>query len=50
MLSIAISDDMPEFSSQLHALIRRWETQPEDLSVDIFSDADSMINAHSEKT
>ena len=46
---IAICDDMPEFSRQFRELILNWENKPEYLSVDVFSDADALINAHSER-
>lgn len=46
MFRIAICDDMPEFSDKLQHLIRKWENRPEELSVDVFSDGDSLISAH----
>lgn len=49
MLRIAICDDMPEFSRQFRQLILKWEDRPGELSVDIFSDADALITAHSER-
>ena len=49
MFRIAICDDMPEFSHQLQALILKWENRPGDLSIDLFSDGDSLISAHGEK-
>lgn len=49
MLRIAICDDIPEFSRQFRAMILNWKNQPENLSVDTFSDADSLIAAHSHK-
>lgn len=43
---IAVCDDIPEFSEQLSQAIRSWQNRPEDLWVDVFSDADSLIAAH----
>ena len=49
VIRIAICDDMPVFSQQVNALIQKWKNKPEELSVDLFSDADSLISAHGEK-
>ena len=49
MFRIAICDDMIECSDELQNLILRWERCPEDLSVDVFSDGDALINAHTER-
>lgn len=49
MFRIAICDDMPECSDELQSLILKWEHCPEDFSIDVFSDADSLINAHTER-
>lgn len=46
MLRIAVCDDIPEFSQQLRELILTWDGRPRDLSVEVFSDADSLIGAH----
>lgn len=46
---IAICDDMPECSDELKNLILKWGRCPEDLSIDAFSDGDTLINAHTEK-
>lgn len=47
MLRIAICDDMPDFTQLLRELILKWEHQSELLSVDLFSDGDALISAHS---
>ena len=46
MLRIAVCDDMPEFSQLLRELILKWDSRPENLTVEVFSDADSLIASH----
>ena len=47
MLRIAICDDMPDFLQEISRCIQNWAKKPDGLSVQSFSDADSLITAHS---
>ena len=46
MLKLAICDDMREFSNHIHHIIEQWENKPEQMTVDIFEDGDSLMKAH----
>lgn len=47
MLRIAVCDDMPDFLDQIQQCILRWPDSPDRVSVDIFTDADTLITTHS---
>lgn len=47
MLKIAICDDTPSFLNQTLELIHQWPNHPDGMSIQTFSDADALIEAHS---
>jgi len=47
MLRIAVCDDMPDFLDQIQQCILRWPDGPDRVSVDTFTDADTLITSHS---
>lgn len=47
MLRIAICDDMKVFLDHVKKCILSWEDRPEDLHLEAFEDADSLMTAHS---
>lgn len=47
MLRIAICDDVPEFAQQVCDALAQWGEKPEQLQLNRFEDADSMLTAHS---
>lgn len=49
MLRIAICDDMPPFLQQAKTIIAQWSTRPEELHLETFEDADSLLCAHNIK-
>lgn len=49
MLRIAICDDMPEFLLQTRYAIERWKDKPDNLYIETFEDADSLITSHHSK-
>jgi len=46
MFRIAVCDDMLPFLQSARDCLLQWPGRPEDLAVDIFEDADALINAH----
>lgn len=49
MLRIAICDDMPEFLLQIRYTIEQWKDKPDNLYIETFVDADSLITSHHSK-
>lgn len=47
MLRIAVCDDMPDFLDQIQQCILRWPDGPDRVSVNTFTDADTLITSHS---
>lgn len=47
VLRIAICDDMPLFLQKAEQCIEKWPHKPAGLAVNVFTDADALINAHS---
>ena len=46
LLRIAICDDMPDFLARAGSLVSSWKEDIEDVIVELFSDGDSLIDAH----
>jgi len=46
MLRIALCDDAPQFLRQLYGLLEYWPHRPNDIHVDTFGDADSLMSSH----
>ena len=46
MLRIAICDDMHDFLASAGSLVSAWKKYPEDVILELFSDGDSLIDAH----
>ena len=46
MLRIAICDDMLSFLHQIQDYLTHWDNQPDELCVDTFREADSLLVAH----
>ena len=46
MLRIAICDDMPIFLRHVESLLTQWPERPDNLLLDSFEDADSLLAAH----
>ncbi len=46
MLRIAICDDMTDFLKEANLLVSAWEKDSEDIVIQLFSDGDSLIDAH----
>lgn len=49
MLRIAICDDLQVFLKHIQKMLANWEDRPDDLCVETFEDADSLLAAHSNK-
>ena len=49
MLRIAICDDMPEFLRQTRRTIEHWDDRPDNLYIETFEDADSLLTSHHNK-
>lgn len=49
MLRIAICDDTPSFLAETKQLVSDWKNCPSDLSIHLFEDGDSLIDAHGTK-
>lgn len=49
MLRIAICDDMPEFLRQTRRIIEHWDDKPDNLYIETFEDADSLLTSHHNK-
>ena len=49
MLRIAICDDMPQFLNTAHNLVSRWHAASDNVVIELFSDAESLIEVHAEK-
>lgn len=47
MLRLAVCDDQPAFLQHIRSVLLQWEDRPEELCVEIFEDADSLLAAHS---
>ncbi len=46
MLRIAICDDMPDFLAQTKSLVSLWKKDSDDVTVELFSEGDSLVDAH----
>lgn len=46
MLRIAVCDDMPDFLDSMKNLLEEWECKPEKPVIHLFSDGDSLLEAH----
>ena len=46
MLRVAICDDMQDFLARANSLVSAWKEDNDDVVVDLFSDGDSLIDAH----
>lgn len=49
MFRLAICDDVSEFLYSTKKLLEKWENKPIDLTVELFTDGDSLIEAHMSK-
>ena len=49
MLRIAICDDLQVFLNHIKKTLAAWENRPDDMCVETFEDADSLLAAHSSK-
>ena len=49
MLRIAICDDLQVFLKHIKKILTAWEDRPDDMCVETFEDADSLLVAHSSK-
>lgn len=47
MFRLALCDDLSDFSTHIHSLINRWDKRPDDLTIELFADGDSLIKEHS---
>lgn len=46
MLRIAVCDDMPIFLRHIESMLTQWQDQPDNLHLETFEDADSLLTAH----
>ncbi|MBE6587392.1 MAG: response regulator transcription factor [Ruminococcaceae bacterium] len=49
MIRIAVCDDSSAFLVQTKLLIDHWDKRPPNVTVELFTDGDALINAHTEK-
>lgn len=49
MIRIGICDDSPAFLQQTKFLIDHWDDRPQGITTELFSDGDSLLQAHGEK-
>ncbi len=49
MLRIALCDDMSDFLINTRDTIKQWDRKPHNLSIELFTDGDSLIESHTAK-